>query len=151
MITFKKSIQEIQLKRITRHDYKAIKITSSKDARDFIYDKFPIDIGCQESAMAIYLNNANNTIAVSCISIGGITGTLIDLRIVMTQALLVGATSIIMVHNHPSGNLKASEADRQITKKLQDAGKILDIKLLDHLIVIPESNSFFSFADECLL
>ena len=83
------------------------------------------------------------------LSKGGITGTLVDIRLALKKALEVGATGIILVHNHPSGTLKPSEADKQLTKKLKTAGESLDIKVLDHVIITEKS--YFSFADENVL
>jgi len=102
-----------------------------------------------EEFWIIYLNNSNKVIEQFQISKGGITGTLVDVRITLKKALEVGAVSIILVHNHPSGNLKASEADKQLTKKLQTAAESLDIKVLDHIIVTEKS--YLSFADEGML
>jgi DNA repair protein RadC len=102
-----------------------------------------------EEFWIIYLNNSNKVISKSQLSKGGITGTLVDARLVFKTAIEIGAVSIILVHNHPSGTLKPSEADKQITKKLKQAGESLDIKVLDHLIVT-ETN-YFSFADESIL
>ncbi|WP_300434190.1 DNA repair protein RadC [Christiangramia sp.] len=102
-----------------------------------------------EEFWIIYLNNSNKVIEQFQISKGGITGTLVDVRITLKKALEVGAVSIILVHNHPSGNLKASEADKQLTKKLKLAAESLDIKILDHLIVTEKS--YLSFADEGML
>lgn len=102
-----------------------------------------------EEFWIIYLNNSNKVISKSQLSKGGITGTLVDTRLVFKPAIEIGAVSIILVHNHPSGTLKPSEADKQITKKLKQAGESLDIKVLDHLIVT-ETN-YFSFADESIL
>lgn len=83
------------------------------------------------------------------LSKGSITGTLVDIRLLFKEALLLGAVSIILAHNHPSGVLRPSQPDMNITKKIKAAGEQLDIKVLDHLI-ITETN-FFSFADENLL
>lgn len=102
-----------------------------------------------EEFWILYLNNSNKVIEQFQISKGGITGTLVDVRITLRKALEVGAVSLILVHNHPSGNLKASEADKQLTKKLKTASESLDIKVLDHLIVTEKS--YLSFADEGLL
>ncbi|MCB7481241.1 RadC family protein [Christiangramia sediminis] len=102
-----------------------------------------------EEFWIIYLNNSNKVIEQFQISKGGITGTLVDVRITLKKALEVGAVSIILVHNHPSGNLKASEADKQLTKKLKTAAESLDIKVLDHIIVTEKS--YLSFADEGML
>lgn len=102
-----------------------------------------------EEFWIVYLNNSNKVIYKSQLSKGGITGTLVDVRLVLKQALEVGATGLILAHNHPSGTLRPSEADKQITKKLKNASESLDIKVLDHLIVTEKA--YFSFADENLI
>ena len=102
-----------------------------------------------EEFWILYLNNSNKVIEQFQISKGGITGTLVDVRITLKKALELGAVSLILAHNHPSGNLKASEADKQLTKKLKTAAESLDIKVLDHIIVTEKS--YLSFADEGLL
>lgn len=102
-----------------------------------------------EEFWIVYLNNSNKVIHKSQLSKGGITGTLVDVRLVMKTAIEVGAIGIILAHNHPSGTLKPSEADKQITKKLKMGAESLDIKVLDHLIVTEKA--YFSFADENLL
>ncbi|MFD0977742.1 RadC family protein [Salinimicrobium gaetbulicola] len=102
-----------------------------------------------EEFWVIYLNNSNKVIDRFQLSKGGITGTLVDVRLALKKALELGATSIILAHNHPSGALSPSSADKQLTQKLKTAGESLDIKILDHLIVTEKS--YFSFADEGLL
>jgi len=102
-----------------------------------------------EEFWIIYLNNSNKVIKKSQLSKGGITGTLVDVRLVLKNALEVGATGLILAHNHPSGNLKPSEADKQLTNKLKTAAESLDIKVLDHIIVTEKA--YFSFADETIL
>ena len=102
-----------------------------------------------EEFWIIYLNNSNKVIHKNQLSKGGITGTLVDVRLVLKNALEVGATGLILVHNHPSGTLKPSEADKQITQKLKTAAQSLDIKVLDHLIITEKA--YFSFADENIL
>lgn len=102
-----------------------------------------------EEFWIIYLNNSNKVLLKTQLSKGGITGTLVDVRLVFKTALEVGATGVILSHNHPSGTLKPSDADRQITRKLKTAGEHLDIKILDHVIVT--ETAWFSFADEGLL
>lgn len=99
-----------------------------------------------EEFWIVYLNNSNKVISKSQLSKGGITGTLVDVRLVFKTALEMGATGLILCHNHPSGTLIPSDADKQITRKLKLAGESLEIKVLDHLIVT-ETN-YFSFADE---
>lgn len=99
-----------------------------------------------EESKILLLNNSNKVLGVYPVSSGGITGTVVDVRIIFATALKANATAIILMHNHPSGKLVASAADKQITKKIKEAGKILDITLLDHLIITPEN--YYSFADE---
>ena len=120
------------------------KITSSK----IIFEIMQPIIGelPHEEFWIIYMNNSNKVIAKSQLSKGGITGTLVDVRIVFKTALEMGATALILCHNHPSGTLIPSDADKQITRKLKLAGDSLEIKVLDHLIVTEAS--YFSFADE---
>ncbi|WP_295834544.1 DNA repair protein RadC [uncultured Winogradskyella sp.] len=123
------------------------KITSSRD----VYDIMQPVLGelSHEEFWVIYLNNSNKVLQKQQLSKGGITGTLVDVRLVLKQALEVGATALILCHNHPSGTLKASEADKKITQKLKTAGLTLDIKVLDHIIVTEKA--YFSFADETIL
>lgn len=102
-----------------------------------------------EEFWIVYLNNSNKVLQTLQLSKGGITGTLVDVRLAFKNALQFGAVGIILAHNHPSGTLKPSEADIQLTKKLKSAGESLDIKVLDHLIITEKA--YFSFADETLL
>ncbi|MCD2260490.1 RadC family protein [Psychroserpens luteolus] len=102
-----------------------------------------------EEFWIIYLNNSNKIIQKQQLSKGGITGTLVDVRLVLKTALEVGAVALLLVHNHPSGSLKPSEADKKLTQKLKNAAQSLDIKVLDHLIITEKA--YFSFADETLL
>jgi DNA repair protein RadC len=82
-------------------------------------------------------------------TIGGIFATIADVRIIFATALKCVATGLILAHNHPSGSLQPSKADRELTKKIKEVGKFLDIQLLDHLIITPEG--YYSFADEAVL
>ncbi|WP_179345425.1 RadC family protein [Winogradskyella ursingii] len=99
-----------------------------------------------EEFWILYLNNSNKIIHKNQLSKGGITGTLVDVRLVLKNALQVGATALILCHNHPSGTLLPSNADKAITKKLKTAAEALDIKILDHLIITEKA--YYSFADE---
>jgi len=123
------------------------KITSSRS----VYDVMQPILGelPHEEFWILYLNNSNKIIQKNQLSKGGITGTLVDIRLVLKNALEVGATNLILCHNHPSGTLKPSQSDRNITQKLKIAAESLDIKVLDHLIVTEKA--YFSFADENLL
>ena len=102
-----------------------------------------------EEFWILYLNNANGVIQISQLSKGGLTGTLVDIRLVLRKALELGAVALILGHNHPSGNLQPSNADKELTRKLQEAVKVFDIRILDHLIIT--QNHYFSFADQNVL
>ncbi len=102
-----------------------------------------------EEFWILYLTHSNKVIQKMQLSKGGITGTLVDVRLVLKKALELGATGLILAHNHPSGGLKPSKADLEVTNKLRRASENLDIKVLDHLIVTEKA--YFSFADETLL
>lgn len=102
-----------------------------------------------EEFWIILLNNSNKIIHKGQLSKGGITGTLVDIRLVFKMAFEQNATSIILVHNHPSGKLQASEADKSITRQIQIAGNQLNIPVQDHIIIT--ENSYFSFNDNGLL
>lgn len=138
---------EVGRRRRMEDTQKITKITSSKDAYELLYPligELP-----HEEFWIVYLNNSNKVIHKSQLSKGGITGTLVDVRLVLKQALELGAVGIILAHNHPSGTLKPSVADKQITEKLKRASEALDIKILDHLIVA--QHQYVSFADKGIL
>jgi len=123
------------------------KVTGSKDAYDLIKADL-LDIS-HEEFWILLLNRANRVIKKAQVSQGGVAGTVADPKIIFKLALDELASGIILAHNHPSGNLTASQADLDLTKKLKDAGKLLDIQVLDHLIVAGQK--YFSFADEGLI
>lgn len=123
------------------------KITGSNDVARYLRPLIG-DIP-HEEFWAIFLNRQNKIIDKQRLSQGGMTGTVIDVRLVLKIAIEKHATSLIFAHNHPSGNLEASDADRKITHQLKEAGAIMDIPLLDHLIITQAG--YFSFADEGLL
>ena len=122
-------------------------ISSSRDVFELIN---PI-IGDleHEEFWVLYLNNSNKVKFKSPLSKGGMTGTVVDVRLLFQIALEQKAVGIILTHNHPSGKVKPSDADIQITKKIKEAGRIMDIQLLDHLIIT--EYSYYSFADEGIL
>ena len=149
MKTYKTNCPEIELK-LKRGDVNKMQIKTSKDsyqALKLFFDQDTIEL--TETFIAIYLNRANNTIGWMKVSSGGITGTVVDQRIVLGTALKAAATSIILAHNHPSGNLQPSQQDLDLTKKLKSAAAFMDISIIDHLIVTDEN--YYSFADEGIL
>jgi DNA repair protein RadC len=123
------------------------KITSSRDAYEFLKADL-IDIP-HEAFWILLLNRAHRVIRKHQISQGGVAGTVADPKIIFKLALEDLASGIILAHNHPSGNLTASQADLDLTKKLKEGGKLLEIQVLDHLILAGQK--YFSFADEGLL
>ena len=120
------------------------KITSSKDVFNLMQ---PVIGELQhEEFWVLYLNNSNKVLAKDQSSKGGLTATLVDIRLLYKRALEMTSVAIVVCHNHPSGKLKPSHADKQLTQKIKQAGATLDIKLLDHLIITEKA--YFSFADE---
>jgi DNA repair protein RadC len=128
-------------------DGSTYQVTSSKTAYQFFYSIFDADtiLWTEESAMII-LNRANEIIGYSKISSGGTAGTVVDAKVIFTKALLAGGHSIILAHNHPSGNPQPSEQDIKLTKQLVKAGEVLEIRVLDHIIVTDKG--YTSMADE---
>lgn len=123
------------------------KINSSRDAYKIMH---PILSDLQhEEFWVLYLNNSCKVVAKHQVSKGGFTATIVDIRLLFKRALELSAVGLVVCHNHPSGKLKPSSADIQITKKIKEAGETLDIKLLDHLILTEKT--YFSFADEGVL
>ena len=138
---------ELGRRRRAEEAIKLNKITSSRDVFELmqpILGELP-----HEEFWILYLNNSNKITHKEQSSKGGITGTLVDVRLVIKKALEVGATGIILVHNHPSGTLIASEPDKMLTRKLKTGAESLDIKVIDHIIITEKD--YFSFADENIL
>ena len=135
---------ELGRRRRAEDTVELVKITSSK----LVFEIMQPIIGelPHEEFWVLFLNNSNKIISKSQLSKGGITGTIVDARLVFKLALENGATGLILCHNHPSGNLQPSEADKEITKKLKLAGESLDVKVLDHLIIT--ESKYYSFVDE---
>ena len=126
-------------------------INSSSDAAKLLFEHWNTDtIGLNESFKVLLLNNSNKTKGVFQLSSGGITGTVVDIRILFAIILKSLSVGIILAHNHPSGKLKPSEADKQITNKIKEAAAFFDVKVLDHLIITPDG-SFYSFSDNGIL
>ncbi|MCK4631288.1 MAG: DNA repair protein RadC [Bacteroidales bacterium] len=123
------------------------KISSSRDVLDY-FQPLLADLHYEEF-WVLLLNRSNRVVNKIKISQGGISGTVIDVRLILKKAIEHETSFIILCHNHPSGNLEPSESDKKITQKLKEAGKVMDIGVVDHLII--SDNSYFSFADEGLL
>jgi DNA repair protein RadC len=122
-------------------------VSSSKDVYDLM--KPLVEDLEVEQFWVLYLNNANKVLDKSRISQGGMTATIVDVRVILKKALKLNSTGIILCHNHPSGTLRASEADCKLTEKVKVSSKLMDIQLLDHIIVTDQS--YFSFADEGMI
>ena len=125
-----------------------MKVTGSKDAADAFRIFWPAYDHIEFSYL-LMLNRQNQILGYHQLSKGGMTGAVVDVRVIFQVALKPCATSLILAHNHPSGNLDVSDADRKITNQIKQAGVILDIPLLDHLIMT--TDSYLSMADEGLL
>ncbi|TWP24369.1 JAB domain-containing protein [Apibacter muscae] len=135
---------EIGRRKSLQEALKIVSISSSEDAFQLIHPLLS-DLIIEEF-WVIFLNKSNGMLGKEKISQGGITGTVVDVRLIFKRALELNAVSIIVFHNHPSGSLKPSEEDVRITKEIKEAGNLLKIMLLDHLVV--NQTSYFSFADE---
>lgn len=126
------------------------KVNSSKDIYNIlkqVWDENKIDM--LEEFKVIFLNRANRVTGVYDASSGGITGTVADPRLILAAAIKSLSVSIVLSHNHPSGNLKPSRADEELTLKIKEAASYHDIKVLDHIII--SSEGYYSFADEGLI
>jgi len=150
-IVFPDSVAEIQVSYSSKiSDGARPKITCAQDAADILRLKWDAgQIEYVEEFRVILLNRANKVLGIQTVSKGGISGTVADPKVIFATALKANASSIIPAHNHPSGNLKPSEADMKLTRKLVEAGKFLDLPVLDHVIIT--KNGHFSFAEEGLL
>lgn len=127
------------------------KINSSSDAAKLLFEHWDKDtIGLHETFKVLLLNNNNKVKGIYELSKGGITGTMVDIRILFAIVLKSLSVGIILSHCHPSGQLKPSEADKNVTEKIKQAAQLFDIKVLDHLIIVPNSD-YYSFADNGIL
>ena len=128
-----------------------LKISCSRDAYKIFLDNWNQEtIEFLESFKVLLMNRSNSVLGIIEVSKGGISGTVTDVRVVFQAAIKANASGIICSHNHPSGNLNPSESDNRITQKIKEAGNILDIQLLDHIILGTEGN-YYSFADNGLI
>ncbi|MGM9476508.1 JAB domain-containing protein [Pedobacter sp. GSP4] len=126
------------------------KINCAKDAYSLLIQHWHLGkIEFIEEFKVILLNTNNRVLGIVDISVGGVQGTMADPKIIFAVALKSNSSKIILSHNHPSGNLVPSEADKRLTQKLKEGGKLLDIEVCDHIIVT--NHNYFSFADEFLM
>ena len=126
-------------------------VKRSQDVAQILFENWDFQtIGLHESFKVLLLNNSNKIKGIYQLSSGGITGTIVDLRILFALALKTLSVAIILAHNHPSGRMQPSESDQQLTDRIVKAAKLLDIKVLDHVILTPDKQ-YFSFADNDLL
>lgn len=145
MINLKKekapaTITQYTIKKVKdAEDFPQTKITSSQDAYNVIRQFWHEDIEVYESMFILLLNRANKTIGWAKISQGGIAGTMCDPKLVMKYAVDSLASGVILAHNHPSGNLNPSQADKDVTNKVKNALSLIDSVLFDHLILTPDS------------
>lgn len=121
------------------------KIACPEDAvRLFRENWDDMKIGIQEQFKVMYLNRGNMVLGITNLSTGGLSGTVVDAKVLFAMALKVAASAVILAHNHPSGNLMPSDNDRKLTQKLEEVGKLLDIAVLDHVILSGLDNSAIS-------
>ena len=132
-----------------KQNFEIVKIKSSIDSCEFARKFYHEDILIYESSFIILLNSANNVMGYAKISQGGVCNTQVDIRLVAKYAIDSLATSVIFVHNHPSGNAKPSIEDKKISEKLKDALRLFDIRLLDSIIIT--ENDYYSMVDEGLM
>ncbi len=123
------------------------KVRLSKDIADIFWRSFDIgELEYQEFFKVVYLNCQNHVLGIHTVTIGGIDKVLIDIKVLFTGALLANASFIIVCHNHPSGTVRPSIQDDELTRKIKNAGEILQIKLLDHIILT--TDGYYSYNDE---
>jgi len=141
---------ELSIKFKRNPDVMSVKITTSNDCANFLRNIFNADtIEWSEEFIVVFLNQANQTIGYAKLSVGGLTSVVVDVRSVMTYAINSRCTALILAHNHPSGNLIPSQADKLICEKVKQACKIFDITVLDNLILTKDSH--YSFCDNGIL
>lgn len=144
-------VNEIKISYREHRISEAPQLTSSRDVAALLHHNWDADtLALKESFKILLLNNSNRVKGTYQVSDGGITGTVVDLRILFAVVLKTLSVAIILAHNHPSGNLKPSQPDKQLTQKIKRAAALFDIKVLDHLIIVPNGD-YFSFADNGML
>lgn len=165
MQTLKSNLPQITL-RYNPGQMRKVRVSTSQDAHQLLREIFNRDtIELFESFIVLYLNRANTTIGYQVISQGGVSGTVVDSRLIFTSAISCCASGIILAHNHPSGNMKPSQQDLDLTRRINEICKLVNIQLLDHIVLSPQTNCeqqvregfgmiqkpYLSFADEGLM
>ena len=144
------NLAEIQVSYRNKQENK-VKISHSKDATEILYSLFNKDtIEYLEQFYLLLLNKANKVLGWINLSNGGTAGTIVDVKVIYAIALITNSSSVLICHNHPSGNIQPSDTDKNLTKVIYEAGKLFSISLLDHIIITADK-SYFSFADEGIL
>jgi len=141
-------IKLFELKKV-QTEFPSVKVNTSKISYDFIKKFYSGDIEVYESFFILLLNRANKTVGYAKISQGGVVGTYVDIKIIAKYAVDSLASSVILAHNHPSGNTSPSEQDKIITQRIKKALALLDVEVFDHIILTEDS--YYSFADEGIL
>ena len=144
-------VAEVQVKYFPNKFISDIKINASQDAHELFRSFWTDDIGYKEQFYVLLLNNANRVLGFNHLATGGSTAVIADVKHIMQLAIKTNAQSLILAHNHPSGNRKASRQDIDLTNKVKNALKLMDISLHDHIILMPDDGEYLSFADEGLL
>lgn len=130
----------------------AEKIVNAETLNQVFHEVWPEDLFTRECFMAMYLNRLNVPLAVQLVSMGGVASTIVDPKLVFAPAFRIsGVTALILAHNHPSGNVRPSPSDLDLTKQIQKGANFLEFTLVDHIILTPDKNKYFSFAEEGLL
>lgn len=145
------TVNKVQISYRNKTPYQdRIQITRSTTAYEILkqaWDENKLEL--LEQFKILLLDRKNNCLGISDISTGGTSGCTVDPKVIFVTALKANASDIILAHNHPSGNLQPSEADKALTRKIKEGGKLLDIAVLDHLIITPRN--YCSFADDGLM
>ena len=152
MKTQQTTVSEVRL--VYRTKVKAsdrLQVKCSMDSFDIFMESWNLDtIEHIEEFKLLLMNRSNSVLGIMPVSKGGLSGMVTDVRLILQGAIKANASGIIICHNHPSGNLNPSESDTKITQKIKEAGNLMDIQLLDHLIIVNDGN-YYSFADNGLL
>ena len=142
-------VSEIKISYMNEVDEK-IKVMGSSEVYQVLKANWDLDtIELQEEFKILLLNQGNQVLGIKSMFKGGINTCSIDVRLIMGMALKANASALVITHNHPSGNLNASESDKRITSKIKECCELFDVRLLDHIIMV--KNSYLSFADEGIL